>query len=337
MAGFAHSPRWRGRAADSGGTDEGVAGQIGGTWTVEDVLQDVRVAAKRLKDKFSRTAQSLEVLQAGLRAEAVTLNKFAIDSIQGAPDIEQVVQIGLAERHDLMNARARVMDRRRQVEIAANRLEAALDIAIDGNIGLSGQNADSSEYRAGLRFTTPLDQVSERNLYSRAIVNYQRERRAYMLLEDQVKQQIRTSWRQLQVQKERIEIDRQTVRNAARQYDNASLNATRGTQTNALSLLNALDTVLQAQNSLIADWVSYEANRLNIFRDMGIMQLDQRGLWLDDFYLDMDTQPVEGGNIVPDEPVPPTPDSARWLPPQPPRNSPALAKITSQPKLRNSA
>ncbi len=117
------------------GTDEGVAGQIGGTWTVEDVLQDVRVAAKRLKDKFSRTAQSLEVLQAGLRAEAVTLNKFAIDSIQGAPDIEQVVQIGLAERHDLMNARARVMDRRRQVEIAANRLEAALDIAIDGNIG----------------------------------------------------------------------------------------------------------------------------------------------------------------------------------------------------------
>jgi len=68
-----------------------------------------------------------------------------------------------------------------------------------------------------------------------------------------------------------------------------------GGQGNALSLINALDSVLQAQNGLVQDWVVYETNRLNIFRDMGIMEIDARGVWTDRFYLQMQTSvPVEG-------------------------------------------
>ena len=82
-----------------------------------------------------------------------------------------------------------------------------------------------------------------------------------------------------------MEIDRANVRIAAKQYDNAALQASAGAQQNALSLLQALRTVLDAQNTLAADWVTYETNRLNIFRDMGIMQLDTRGVWNDPWYL----------------------------------------------------
>jgi outer membrane protein TolC len=117
-----------------------------------------------------------------------------------------------------------------------------------------------------------------------------------MEAEDRIKQSIRASWRQIQVQEYRLEIDRTTVRNAALQYDSASLQAAGGQQTNALSLVNALDSVLQAQNSLVADWVTYETNRLNIFRDMGIMEIDPRGVWTDPFYLQMDNLTV-GGNV----------------------------------------
>lgn len=287
--------------------------------TAEELMHAVRIGTKIVKDRLGRNAQALEVLQAGLRAEAVALNLFRIDSIEGAPDIEQVIELGLAERHDLMNARARVMDRRRAVEIAANRLEAALDVRLQGNTALSsgGLNENNSNYQAGLQFTTPLDQVSERNAYNTALISYQRERRAYMAFEDQVKQLIRQSWRQIQVQRERIEIDRQTIRNAARQYDNASLNASRGAQTNALSLLNALNTVLVAQNSLVRDWVTYETNRLNIFRDMGIMQVDPRGVWADQFYLQM-----EG---VPEVSMPAN------GPPELPANSPVAIPPVSEP------
>ena len=48
--------------------------------------------------------------------------------------------------------------------------------------------------------------------------------------------------------------------------------------------MNALDTILSAQNSLIRNWFSYERARIGIFRDMGIMNIDQRGLWEDNFY-----------------------------------------------------
>ena len=107
-----------------------------------------------------------------------------------------------------------------------------------------------------------------------------------MAFEDEIKREIRQSWRQLKVSEQRLEIDRQAVRVAALQYDIAATNANAPGQNNALSLLNALDAVLAAQNSLLGDWTTYELNRLNIYRDMGIMQIDNQGLWSDPFYVD---------------------------------------------------
>ncbi|MFO0427361.1 MAG: TolC family protein [Planctomyces sp.] len=254
-----------------------------------EILAAVSATANNLREDLMSAAQSLQRVQATVRVECIALNKFHLGNPAESPDVEEVVQIGLENRHDLMNARARVMDRRRAVEVAANQLEAALDVRIEGTAGLSQQNQGTSNYRAGLNFTTPLDQVIERNAYNTAIVAYQRERRAYMLLEDQVKQQIRQSWRQLQTQERRIEFDRQTVRSAAKQYENAVILSTGTQQTNALNLLQALNAVLSAQNALVADWVTYETNRLNIFRDMGIMEVNPGGLWTDRFYLQMDT------------------------------------------------
>ena len=120
-----------------------------------------------------------------------------------------------------------------------------------------------------------------------------------MLFEDQVKQSIRQSWRQLQVQEYRLEIDRTTVRNASLQYDSASLQAASAAQTNALSLLNALQSVLNASNALVGDWVTYETNRLNIFQNMGIMQLDPRGVWDDPWYLQLNNEVQEDEAVVP--------------------------------------
>jgi hypothetical protein len=136
-----------------------------------------------------------------------------------------------------------------------------------------------------------------------------------MDLEDRIKQAIRQSWRQIQVQEYRIQIDRTAVRNAAVQYDSASLQAQGAQQTNALSLVNALGSVLRSQNQLASDWVTYETNRLNIFRDMGIMEIDPRGVWTDRFYLQMQPataetvpSPAAAPEVIP--PVPAEQDAA---------------------------
>jgi outer membrane protein TolC len=282
------------------------------SYSIPELLTEAASGARDLRDKYLlRMAQSLEVIQASLRVEQIAIVPFSLDGTMRIPDIEEVVALGLEYRHDLMNARAAVMDARRDIEIRANQLEAGLDVTFRGKQGLNPDAEGSTSHSAGLQFTTPLDQVLERNNYRQSLVNFQRTRRTYMEQEDRVKQTIRQSWRQLQVQEYRLLIDRTAVRNAALQYDSASLQAQGSQQTNALSLVNALDAVLQAQNSLIGDWVTYETNRLNIFRDMGIMDIDPRGVWTDRFYLqqfsanppDTVTPPATAPDAVPPAPA----------------------------------
>jgi len=291
------------------------------SYAVPELLTEAASGARDLRDKYLlRMAQSLEVIQASLRVEQVALIPFTLDGTMRFPDVEEVVALGLEYRHDLMNTRAAVMDARRDVEIAANRLEAGLDITFRGKQGLNPDARRSTSHSAGLQFTTPLDQVLERNTYRESLVNFQRARRTYMEQEDRVKLAIRQSYRQIKVQEYRLLIDRTAVRNAALQYDSASLQAQGTQQTNALSLVNALDAVLQAQNSLIGDWVTYESNRLNIFRDMGIMDIDARGLWTDRFYLQQSAKPAAGGSNPPaNSPadVPPVPASQETAPAPP--------------------
>lgn len=280
------------------------------TYTPGELLTEAASGAREVRDKYLlRMAQSLEVLQASIRVEEIALVPFSLDGTMRFPEMEEVTALGLEYRHDLMNARAAVMDARREVEIQANRLLAGLDVNFRGTQGLNPNSRGNTNHSAGLQFTTPLDQVLERNSYRAAQISFQRARRAYMEQEDRVKQSIRLSWRQIQVQEYRIEVNRTTVRNAALTYDSASLQATGAQQTNALNLTQALDSVLSAQNSLVADWVTYETNRLNIFRDMGIMDIDPRGVWTDPFYLQIDQPMVEEGVAPPATPdvVLPTP------------------------------
>jgi len=266
------------------------------TYTVDAFLSEVRDGSRILRDDYLlRLAQQLEVLQAGLRVEAIAINRFTLPESQEFPEIEQVVEIGLENRLDLMNNRAQVMDARRRMEIAANSLESTLNLTFQGSQGLSGGNRilDSNQ-TARLEFTTPLDQIDERNAYRTSLITYQRQRRSYMQSEDTISLNIRQNWRQLQVQEYRLEIDRRAVRTAALQYDNASLLATAVVQQGAVNITLALNTLLNAQNTLAQDWVTYETNRLNIFVNMGIMQLDPRGVWDDPFYLQMNDLQDDG-------------------------------------------
>jgi len=269
-----------------------------GVISAEEFLKATVFNVQRIHETMKKIAQNILVLQIGLRVERIDFNDFKLPGGDGWPLLEQCLQTGMDSRLDLMNQRATVMDARRRVEIAANDLEALLDVVVDGSISSPSNDTpldfrgDLGSFNAGLRFTAPLEQVRERNAYNSSLVSFQRSRRDYINFEDQVKQQIRQRYRQLDVLRQNIDIDRQSIRLAATQYDNSVELATRSQQ-NALNLLNALSSVLNAQNSLIRDWVNYERNRLNIYRDMGIMEIDPRGVWYDPFYQDEDSVPDE--------------------------------------------
>ncbi len=256
-----------------------------------------------VREELLQIAQRLKVVQIGVRSELITLPAFEMA-------LEHAVFFALENRLDLMNARAQVMDARRAMEVAANRMEGVLNVVTRGDIRNTGGHdpfdfrADQSTFQAGLQFTAPLDQVLVRNNYRASQVAYQQARRNYMALEDNVKLSVREAWRQLFVLSNNFETSRQNLRYAAIQLDlaveNAALpvaagqapipqvgQAARGTGTGnqGLNLLNALQTILNAQNDLINIWVEYERNRINIHRDLDIMEIDERGLWRDAAYV----------------------------------------------------
>jgi hypothetical protein len=283
------------------------------------------------RERLLQITLSLKAVQAGLRSELISLTAFELTQ-------EEAVQLALENRLDLMNERGNVMDFRRQLEVAANQLEAVLNVVARGDVGTAPGNrplefrGDRSTFQLGVQFTAPLDQVQARNNYRSAQVDYQRARRDYMALEDAVKLGVRTEWRNLQTLRRNFETQRQNLRISAIQLDNAieTFNAPvragaggaqpgggggGGNQNLGLNLINALNSVLTAQNQLIQIWVQYEQNRINIHRDMDIMQVDERGLWVDPVYQNLnpagpdalppnepthdDTLPAPTANIVP--------------------------------------
>ena len=278
-------------------------------------------AIKDNREELLLVIQNMRVIQTGLRSELITLQKFDMT-------LEEAVEQALEHRLDLMNAKAKVMDSRRNMEVAANRLEAILNVVGQGSLNTvpGGShpldfNKASSSFQVGLQMTAPLDQVQVRNAYRAAVVSYQQARRAYMLLEDQVKYDIRTSWRQLRFNQQNFELNRKNLRQAALQYDiNVANNlnpklqvagqagTTNLGQQEGLNLITALGALLTAQNNLIQYWVSYERNRINIYRDMDIMQIDERGIWIDPLYQNLggnDSSSYQNGpaNDIPPEPA----------------------------------
>ncbi len=205
---------------------------------------------------------------------------------------DEATSYALDHRLDLMNLRAQVTDAWREVQVTANFLEAGLDLRFAADIATKpgGTNpfdfrASASSYSAGVHVDAPLNRLAERNAYRRAQIAYEQSRRQYMALEDQIRRAVRLDLRQLQTEKLNFEISRQSLIAAARQVEQARENLLiqgAADPTATQDTLNALTSVLQAKNQLIASWVSYETTRYQLLLDLEALQVDERGLYVDD-------------------------------------------------------
>ncbi len=204
-------------------------------------------------------------------------------------EVEPAVALALANRQDLMNSRAQVADAWRNVEVAANALQAGLSVNYLGNLATDPNrddifrfDASASAHRFGLRYDAPLVRRAERNAYRAAWIAYQRARRAYMLNHDEVVRQIRLDIRNLELSRRQFEIGREQLVTAVRQVEENESTYRFNTEPNAsltLLLLSSLNSLLSAKNTLIGTWVDYETARMGLYRDLDILDIDARGVW----------------------------------------------------------
>jgi hypothetical protein len=241
---------------------------------------------------LNNTVVELSLLQAKARSNSIEMMNVEIDAAMA-------VEVARCFRRDWMNARANVVDSWRQIEVFANQLESQLDLVLQADMGNNGSNPLKLDYRtgqirAGLRFDTPLVRLAERNQYREVLIRYQQSRRQLYQFEDEVKRNLRDIVRNLNRNKLQFELNRRQIENQIAQIESRRYALEAPPQEGrrglgdaaARDLTDAFNQFNRIQNDTIATWVQYEVLRRHLDFDMGTMQLDEYGRWIDPGVID---------------------------------------------------
>jgi len=213
-------------------------------------------------------------------------------------------QYALENRFDLMNVRAQVVDAWRQLAVYANSLlgvfnvgynlhtNSPLNVAQPTNIGGSGTSNVLT-----LNTQLPLVRIQERNNYRASLIAFTRQRRTLQEAEDLTVQAVyneifslRLFAEQYKVQKRQLELAYLTIDSSLESLQaptappplpGQARTGQDGPAALTQQLLNAQRTLPLAQNALLTIWISYLDFRLQLYRDLELMPLDARGVWID--------------------------------------------------------
>jgi len=201
-------------------------------------------------------------------------------------DPESAVEVALANRLDFITQKDRLVDSERGLRIAKNSLLPDLDLSLgynlstNANTSFGNQKFDNRSYSAGLSLEIPIDQMSERNSWRRAEISHEATLRSFDEFKDGLVVAVISSLRGLKRQRRTLDIQRQQIEDSARTVRIAELRFERGEIGNR-DLLENQQNMLEAQNRLINEKVSYEITRLGLLKDLGILFIDERGMWVE--------------------------------------------------------
>ncbi len=204
-------------------------------------------------------------------------------------DPDFAVEIALQNRLDLKVANGEVNDRMRGVRVAADQLRAEVTLFGDASVGGRrgfGQAAQANsqldfyegDYSAGLNVDLPFERTAERNNYRISLINLERGTRNVQELEDQVKQEVRNELRDLLETRESLLIQSDAVRVAESRVAGTELQLEAG-QIEIRDVVEAREALLSAQNQFTNAVVTYRIGELSVQRDMGLLSIDENGVW----------------------------------------------------------
>ena len=197
---------------------------------------------------------------------------------------EEAVKVAMTARLDLYTQRDQQEDAGRRVDVAANELKPGLDLVLGGSVSSLDNNRFSqfdfnrARLNAGLNTDLPLERKSERNQYRGALIEQERSIRELELAEDNVKLEVRNSWRELDQAKRAYEIAQQTVQLNQRRVEEQDLLAELG-QVIAQNQVDAQNDLNESMNNLTAALIGHTIARLQFWRDMGILFIKENGQW----------------------------------------------------------
>ena len=243
------------------------------------------------KNALLEAKEGLELALDGFRIFLGLPSDQPIDVEADAPpftpvdyDLASALEVARANRLDLLNRLEQLEDVERGVALARNGLLPDLSLSVgasyatDERADLFGSDLGRSDTSVALTLALPLDRVRERNSYRTAQLGLARARRDLEEFEDQLRVSIQGSFRELERRVQSLEIQRQIIVDQTKNLRIAELRFERGEIPNR-DVVEANQALLEAQNALIDEQVAYEIARLQLLRDLGILFIDETGMW----------------------------------------------------------
>ncbi|GIX00194.1 MAG: hypothetical protein KatS3mg111_3526 [Pirellulaceae bacterium] len=263
-----------------------------------DVSETIILGSQDLVAALNESVLTAQLIQARARTESALLPEIDIEP-------HEAVEIARRNRRDWLNNRANLVNSWRSIEVVADDLESYLDFTITGDVQNVGDNplafrSTTGRLRVGLTWDAPITRLQERNNYRQVLIQYQRARRSLYQYEDNIWASMRSTLRTVRQNQLSFEIQRFAVQNAALQIsvneDIRSINETLGQvsgPTAARDAVQGLQAFLATQSDLIGIFVQFEAIRRSLDLDLGTMEVDAEGIWIDPGPIRVDT--VGGG------------------------------------------
>lgn len=200
--------------------------------------------------------------------------------------VEDSVQVALVARLDLLNQKEQFEDAEREVALAKNMLKPRVDLASsvtvrsdpNDNTGVSLPDPARYSWNAGLDIDPGLDKKADRNAYRTSLIARNQAARAVVQQEDEIRLQIRDSWRTLDQAKRSYEISEIGVRLAERRVEEQNLLAELG-RAKALDQVDAQNALNDSKNQRTQALVTHTIARLQFWNNMGILYIKENGQW----------------------------------------------------------
>jgi outer membrane protein TolC len=238
------------------------------------------------REQYQNTLDDFKILLGMPVEEELAIIPVALDL--NMPDLEgeDVFEDAFRHRLDMQTARDRIDDARRQIEIARNGLLPDLSLAAQGQATNRqddpARKLDSRTltYSAGVTLDVPIDQLPERNAYRQALIAFERSRRAYEQLREQVVADVLADVRSIRSSEASLQIAQQSIELAERRLDLASeLLRQPGTGTtrrggDARDVVEAQQDLLEAQDDYEQNRAELQVQVLQFLQNTGTLRVD---------------------------------------------------------------
>ncbi len=199
----------------------------------------------------------------------------------------EVIRIATHSRLDLINDRDAIDDAKRGVSVARNNLLP--DLNLRGNVTYDTNPGETNMYhfeheratwRGFMDLELPLDRVSERNQYRRSQITLRRAQRRYDLSEDEIRAEVRSARRRIDLALTTLSIQRESMELAERRREAAEFRFQRGLVSNR-EVVDAENFLLRARNTYARAQSTLLQAILAFYRDAGMIRVDDEGKLLD--------------------------------------------------------